>query len=120
MHCIIFFPLGVYLRVHLCYGRKVYRSKRTSTRPGALDVEINEMLSFSVSGKQMDSCRLELALMISSARSGVLSHDTEYGRAVIGPFMYARGEELLHWQEMLAQPRVAILRSHALVACSQP
>ncbi|PVD39613.1 hypothetical protein C0Q70_02249 [Pomacea canaliculata] len=111
---------GVYLRVHLCYGRKVYRSKRTSTRPGALDVEINEMLSFSVSGKQMDSCRLELALMVSSARSGVLSHDTEYGRAVIGPFMYARGEELLHWQEMLAQPRVAILRSHALVACSQP
>lgn len=107
----------VYLRVQLFYGRKVHRTKRTASRPGAIEVDMNEGLSFSVSGKQMDSCRLELALMLTAQRTGgMLNHDVEYGRVVLGPFMYARGEELIHWQEMLAQPRVTLTRWHSLTA----
>jgi isovaleryl-CoA dehydrogenase len=44
------------------------------------------------------------------------TQDVEYGRVVIGPFMYARGEELIHWQEMLQQPRVPVSRWHTLAA----
>lgn len=104
----------VYLRVQLYYGRKVHRTKRTGSRAGAVEVDMNEGLSFSVSGKQMDSCRLELALMLTSERGGMLTHDVEYGRVVLGPFMYARGEELIHWQEMTSQPRVTVTRWHSL------
>ena len=110
-------PAGVYLRLQLFYGRKIHRSKRTGSRNGALEVDINESISFSVAGKHMESCRLEAALMLTTQRGGgMLTQDVEYGRVVIGPFMYARGEELIHWQEMLAQPRVAVTRWHALTA----
>ena len=55
--------------------------------------------------------------MLTSQRGGgVLTHDVEYGHVVLGPFMYARGEELIHWQEMLAQPRATVTRWHNLTA----
>ncbi|XP_076439800.1 synaptotagmin-15-like isoform X2 [Babylonia areolata] len=107
----------LYLRLQLFYGRKMHRTKRTSYRPGSLDMTVNESVSFSVSGKQLDSCRLEIALMMTSQRrAGMLTHDVEYGRVVIGPFMYARGEELIHWQEIMAQPRSVVTRWHSLTA----
>ncbi|KAK7112262.1 synaptotagmin-15-like isoform X2 [Littorina saxatilis] len=106
-----------YLRVQLFYGRKIHRTKRTGSRGASVEMDMNESLSFSVAGKQMDSCRLEAALMMTAQRNGgMLTHDVEYGRVVMGPFMYARGEELIHWQEMQAQPRVPITRWHALTS----
>ncbi|KAL8597441.1 hypothetical protein ACOMHN_050939 [Nucella lapillus] len=106
----------LYLRLQLFYGRKIHRTKRTTSRSSSLDLTVNESLSFSVSGKQLESCRLEIALMMTSQRRTGLTHDVEYGRVVIGPFMYARGEELIHWQEIMAQPRSVITRWHALTA----
>jgi isovaleryl-CoA dehydrogenase len=47
------------------------------------------------------------------------NHEEEYGKVVVGPFMYARGEELMHWQEMMAQPRNAVTRWHQLSHCQK-
>jgi hypothetical protein len=58
----------VYLRLQLFYGRKVHRTKRTGSRPGSLEVDINESLSFSLTGKQLDSCHLEAALMLTTTK----------------------------------------------------
>lgn len=116
----------LYVRLQLFYGRKVHRTKRTGSRAGGsgqAEVDVSETLSFSVAGKQLDSCRLEAALMLTSPKAGgvggmLTGQDVEYGRVVLGPFMYARGEELIHWQEMLQQPRVPVTRWHALAATS--
>lgn len=36
------------------------------------------------------------------------------GRVVVGPFMYTRGKELEHWNEMLNKPKELVKRWHAL------
>ncbi|KAG8551832.1 hypothetical protein GDO81_004291 [Engystomops pustulosus] len=36
------------------------------------------------------------------------------GRVVVGPFMYTRGRELEHWNEMLNKPKELVKRWHAL------
>lgn len=36
------------------------------------------------------------------------------GRVVVGPFMYTRGKELEHWNEMINKPKELVKRWHAL------
>ncbi|XP_034633307.1 synaptotagmin-15-like isoform X2 [Trachemys scripta elegans] len=36
------------------------------------------------------------------------------GRVVVGPFMYTRGKELEHWNEMISKPKELVKRWHAL------
>ncbi|XP_021140074.2 synaptotagmin-15 isoform X3 [Columba livia] len=36
------------------------------------------------------------------------------GRVVVGPFMYARGKELEHWNEMISKPKELVKQWHAL------
>ena len=81
-------------------------------RSSVSDPVFNESFSFSIHGKVVDTCSFEIALMTTSRTP--LSHDEMYGRTVIGSFMFARGEELQHWQEMMSQPRVAISKWHSL------
>ena len=107
------------MKVQLYYGRKLHRTKKTAVRECAMVIEFNESFSFSVAGKQLESCRLEFSLMLISKRIGdVLNQDVEYGRIVIGPFMHARGAQLIQWQTMLAQPRSPITSWHSLSAMS--
>lgn len=36
------------------------------------------------------------------------------GRVVVGPYMYTRGKELEHWNEMISKPKELVKRWHAL------
>ncbi|KAM9611426.1 synaptotagmin-15-like isoform 2-T2 [Morphnus guianensis] len=36
------------------------------------------------------------------------------GRVIVGPFMYTRGKELEHWNEMISKPKELVKRWHAL------
>lgn len=105
--------MDVYVRVQLFYGHKCHRIKRTIARQGGHDMNFNESLSFTVAVKQMDSCNMMVSLMLTSPRV-YASTEVEYGRVVIGPFMYARGDELLHWQEMLSQSKLVTTHWHCL------
>ncbi|CAL1532649.1 unnamed protein product [Lymnaea stagnalis] len=111
--------MGAYVKVQLYYGHKCHRVKRTITQQGSPDMMFNESLSFTVNGKQMDSCNMVVAIMLTSPRA-YGSNDVEYGRVAIGAFMYSRGEELVHWQEMVSQPKVVSTRWHTLSAMPQP
>lgn len=102
-----------YIRAQLYYGHKNVRTKRTTTRPTSSDHHINESVSFTVAGKQLSQCSIVVALVTTSPYSKGQC-DEDYGRTVIGPFMYARGEELVHWQDMVAHPRVVATRWHSL------
>ncbi|CAH1795271.1 unnamed protein product [Owenia fusiformis] len=106
---------GIYVRVQLLHGRKVHKSKKTVIVQGSCDPVYNEAFSFTVPGKMLDSCSVCITVM-SSIQSRLSSHEEEYGKNVVGGFMFARGEELMHWQEMLAQPRTAIPQWHSLAA----
>ncbi|XP_071105939.1 synaptotagmin-15-like [Haliotis cracherodii] len=108
---------GMYVRIQYCHGRKTHKTKRTVLLMGASEAEINESFSFSISGRQLDSCSFVMTLMTSpmGTRS---SHHEEYGRVTVGPFLFARGQELLHWQEMISQPRSPITRWHTLTPTS--
>lgn len=36
------------------------------------------------------------------------------GRVVVGPYMYSRGKELEHWNEMISKPKELVKQWHAL------
>lgn len=109
------FKLGAYVRVQLFYGHKCHRVKRTVLRNGGQEIMFNESLSFTVNGKQMDSCNMVVSIILTCPRA-YGSDDIEYGRVAIGAFMYSRGEELVHWQEMISQPKLPSTKWHSLTS----
>ncbi|XP_005226589.2 synaptotagmin-15 isoform X3 [Bos taurus] len=57
-------------------------------------------------------------LRLRENTSFVRSH--ELGRVVVGPYMYTRGRELEHWNEMLSKPKELVKRWHALCRTTEP
>lgn len=95
------------------HGQRVYKTKRTESQQGTCDLVYNESFTLTLPPKQLDTCSIHVALMTSGP--GRLSGpETEYGRVTVGPFMYARGEELMHWQKMVGQSRTAVSQWHSL------
>lgn len=44
----------------------------------------------------------------------------QLGRVVVGPYMYARGRQLEHWNAMLSKPKELVKRWHALCPTPEP
>nr|XP_002127842.1 synaptotagmin-15-like isoform X2 [Ciona intestinalis] len=120
---------GIYVKVSLTQGHNVIKSKRTSTQDGAADPQYNESFSFKVTSKDMEQTCLLLNVITTGGRGtlhkmtstlkntvtrGRYGAELKYGRVSVGSFMYCRGEQLLHWQEMMAQPSKSIARWHTL------
>ncbi|RUS83123.1 hypothetical protein EGW08_009112 [Elysia chlorotica] len=125
--------MAAYMRIQLMYGHKCHRMKRTLAVVAGTEITFNESLSFTVQGRQFDSCNIIISLMLTfpglpkpagsrppswpgsngAAGSTSADGDVEYGRVILGPFMYARGEELAHWQQMLAHPKAVSTKWHA-------
>ncbi|GIY82427.1 synaptotagmin-15 [Caerostris darwini] len=103
----------VYVKVQLYHGRKMIKSKRTVPQSASgQELIFDETFSFGVSGRFFDSCSFTFSVV--RAGSSPVVRDVVHGQVVIGPFMYARGEQLQHWQEMLANPRNMVTRWHGL------
>ncbi|CAG5131937.1 unnamed protein product [Candidula unifasciata] len=105
--------MGAYIRIHLFYGNKCHRIKQTAVRQGGAEIIFNETLTFTLSGKLLETCNLRISFMLTSSTVS-MANEIEYSRVILGPFMFARGTELAHWQEMLANPEVASTRWHNL------
>nr|XP_006813530.1 PREDICTED: synaptotagmin-15-like [Saccoglossus kowalevskii] len=103
---------GAYVKVQLMHGRKPVKSKKTSTQKRTSTPAYNESFSFGTSAKEME--RSSVLITVMSTGPNRLSHDVEYGRVLVGPFMFARGDALLHWQEMLTKPKTRVTKWHAL------
>lgn len=126
----------MYVKVELYFGPKLMKSKETSRQRVCESPNIYQNFSFGITGKHFDSCSISLEIMVhkvpaspypsqpgtpSSSRSPAdagtgAGEDVPYGRIVVGPFMFARGEQLQHWQDMLSNPRTPIERWHSLSA----
>lgn len=103
---------GVYVRIQMTHGRKIYKTKKTIVQKLSPNPVFNESFSFSISGKILDTCSFNISVMTSP--KSALGNDEIYGKIVIGSFMFSRGDDLLHWQDMLSQPRTPVTKWHAL------
>ncbi|XP_064640602.1 synaptotagmin-1-like isoform X2 [Lineus longissimus] len=104
---------GVYIKVQLICGRKMIKSKRTRALEGSCELEHNENMAFTVTSKQIDSCSI-VATVMTTTQKKLGHYDQIYGSCTVGPFMFARGDQLAHWQEMLNNPRTTITKWHHL------
>lgn len=101
-----------YVRLHLHYGNKVVKIKQTLTQLAVPEVSFNESFSFSTSNKSIENFYFIVTLVQTHRTS--LSSDIDLGQVVLGSFMFARGEGLIHWQEMIAKSRSAVTNWHQL------
>lgn len=102
--------VAVFVRVEMYHGRRLVKCKRTQAVAGGRSVSelvFDEPFGFGVSGRFFDSCSLGFVVVLEE-------ENIQLGKVVIGPFMYARGDQLQHWQEMLSNPRNSITRWHPL------
>ncbi|ERE91219.1 synaptotagmin-15-like protein [Cricetulus griseus] len=92
---------GVFVKVSLMNHNKFVKCKRTSAVLGSLNPVYNETFSFKADVNELDTA--SLSLMVLQITEG----DKNYplGRVVVGPYMYTRGKELEHWDEMLRKPK---------------
>jgi len=100
----------IYVKVQLMEGQKTSRVKKSSTIPAARDPDFNESFNFSLPSSQLDSTSIRISLMVL----GLDLHETLYGRIFIGSYLYARGSEQEHWQEMTENKRKTITKWHSL------
>lgn len=104
--------LGIYVKVQMNHTRRPYKSKKTVIKNTADDPIFNESFSFCIAGQPVEACNFVITMMVCPKKH--LSQNEIYGKVVVGSFMFARGDQLVHWQEMMSQPRTTITKWHTL------
>ncbi|KAB1270890.1 Synaptotagmin-15 [Camelus dromedarius] len=107
---------SVFVKVSLINHNKFVKCKKTSAVLGSADPVYNETFSFRADPTELDTASLRLTVLQSA--EGDKSH--ELGRVMVGPYMYTRGKELEHWNEMLSKPKELVRRWHALCHTTEP
>ncbi|XP_027554445.1 synaptotagmin-15-like isoform X1 [Neopelma chrysocephalum] len=102
--------VGVYVKVSLMNHNKFIKSKKTAAVLGTPNPVYNETFSFKADQTELDTASLSLSVLQSIKGEKTLL----LGRVVVGPFMYTRGKELEHWNEMISKPKELVKRWHAL------
>ena len=97
-----------YVKVWLLYEGKKAEKQKTHTKQKTTDPSFNESFVFNVSAERIRRTALSITVM---------DHDTIgpnelIGRVVIGS--RSGPNEMRHWNEMLARPRIPIERWHIL------
>nr|XP_017535184.2 synaptotagmin-15-like isoform X2 [Manis javanica] len=108
--------VSVSVRVSLMNHNKFVKCKKTSAVLGSANPVYSETFSFQACPTELDTASLSLTVLQSA--EGDKSH--QLGRVVVGPYMYARGKQLAHWNEMLNKPKELVKRWHALCRTTEP
>ncbi|XP_060047197.1 synaptotagmin-15 isoform X2 [Erinaceus europaeus] len=108
--------LSVFVKVSLMNHNQFVKCKKTTAVLGSANPVYSETFSFKVDRIELDTASLSLIVLQGTEREK--SH--QLGRVVVGPYMYARGRELEHWNEMLSKPKELVRRWHALCQATEP
>ncbi|XP_057277590.1 synaptotagmin-15-like isoform X1 [Pezoporus wallicus] len=102
--------ISVHVKVSLMNHNKFIKSKKTAAVLGSPNPVYNETFSFKADQTELDTASLNLSVLqsIKGEKTHLLGH------VVVGPFMYTRGKELEHWNEMISKPKELVKRWHAL------
>ncbi|XP_077999360.1 synaptotagmin-15-like isoform X2 [Glandiceps talaboti] len=103
--------LDSYVKVSLLHVNKVMKTKKTSVIKRTTDPVFNEFFYLKVSSDQLDTTSLSIAVM---RHAPGVKGDKQVGRVVVGPFMYARGKELEHWNDMTSNQKELVTYWHSL------
>ncbi|XP_077113305.1 synaptotagmin-15 isoform X2 [Ranitomeya variabilis] len=103
---------SAYVKVSLMNHNRFIKSKKTAALLGTPNPVYNETFSFKLEQSELDTASLSLSILQNT--EGDKSSGNLLGRVVVGPFMYTRGRELEHWNEMLNKPKELVKRWHAL------
>lgn len=103
----------LFIKAQIICGRKQFDKKMTKGLPANHDPAFNEVMTFNLTQKQMSNTSVILTVMTSQIRGDDM-YEEIYGTSTVGPFMFAHGQELQHWKEMLAKPRTSITKWHSL------
>ncbi|OCT59775.1 synaptotagmin-15 [Xenopus laevis] len=101
---------SAFVKVSFMNHNKLIKCKKTASVCGTANPVYNETFSLKVENTELDTASLSLAVFQNA--QGDKSH--LLGRVVVGPYMYTRGRELEHWNEMLNRPKDLVKRWHAL------
>ncbi|XP_059158664.1 synaptotagmin-15-like [Physella acuta] len=107
-------PIGqtmdIYAKVNLMVQNKQVKAKKTEMIKKTSSPNFNESFTFKVSVTSLDTASITVGVM-----QHVSGHkDKQLGRIVLGSFMFARGKELEHWNQMITNQREQILHWHTL------
>ncbi|EFB16135.1 hypothetical protein PANDA_003420, partial [Ailuropoda melanoleuca] len=108
--------VSVFVKVSLMNHNKFVKCKKTSAVLGSANPVYSETFSFKADPTELDTASLSLTVLQSAG--GETSH--QLGRVVVGPYMYTRGRQLEHWNEMLGKPKELVKRWHALCPTPEP
>uniref|UniRef100_A0A452QUF2 C2 domain-containing protein n=1 Tax=Ursus americanus TaxID=9643 RepID=A0A452QUF2_URSAM len=108
--------VSVFVKVSLMNHNKFVKCKKTSAVLGSANPVYSETFSFKADPAELDTASLSLTVLQSAG--GETSH--QLGRVVVGPYMYTRGRQLEHWDEMLSKPKELVKRWHALCPTPEP
>ncbi|MEE6521020.1 hypothetical protein FKM82_018996 [Ascaphus truei] len=101
---------SAFVKVSLMNHNRFIKCKKTAVVLRTPNPVYNETFSFKLEHTELDTASLSLSVLQNTEadKSRLL------GRVVVGPFMYTRGRELEHWNEMLNKPKELVKRWHAL------
>ncbi|XP_064640032.1 synaptotagmin-15-like isoform X2 [Lineus longissimus] len=91
--------VDTYVKVSLSLQSKMTKLKKTEVLKKTSDPQFNESFNFKLAASAQDIASINILAM-----QQVSGHkDRQIGRVVLGCFMFARGKELEHWNEMLSK-----------------
>ncbi|XP_072165720.1 synaptotagmin-15-like [Diadema setosum] len=100
-----------YVKVSLMNIGKVMKAKKTEVVKKNCNPTFNESFHFKLPPDGLDMYSISVAVM---QHAPGVKGDKQIGRVVVGPFMYARGKELEHWNDMVSHPKEPISQWHSL------
>ncbi|XP_052782510.1 synaptotagmin-15-like isoform X2 [Mya arenaria] len=105
-------PIDSYVKVHLMVQNKLVKGKKTEIIKKNSNPVFNESFTFKLPVVSLDTANITITAM---------QHQTGYkdkmiGKVTIGSFMFARGKELQHWNEMVANQKEQVVNWHTLVS----
>ncbi|XP_070182783.1 synaptotagmin-15-like [Littorina saxatilis] len=99
-----------YVKVCLMIQNKAVKTKKSEVGKKTYNPSFNESFTFKLPVSGLDTASVNVSLMqhLSGHKDKLL------GRIVLGSFMFARGKELDHWNEMIANQRDQVQQWHVL------
>ncbi|ESO89388.1 synaptotagmin 15b [Lottia gigantea] len=102
--------LDYYIKVCLMVQNKVIKTKKSEIVRKTTCPTFNESFNFKLPVNSLDTASVTLTAM-----QHLTGHkDKVVGRITLGSFMFARGKELEHWNEMIANQKEQITHWHVL------
>ncbi|XP_045213417.1 synaptotagmin-15-like isoform X3 [Mercenaria mercenaria] len=105
-------PIDSYVKVQLMVQNKTIKTKRTEVIKKNANPVFNESFTFKLSIPSLDTANVTITAM--QPQTGY--KDKVIGKVTIGSFMFARGKELQHWNDMVSNQRDQVMNWHTLVS----